>query len=243
LTTLLATSGLSKHFGGNRALGPVDFHANSGEIVGLIGPNGSGKTTFFNCVTGFHKPSGGRVEWRGANVTGFSPGRLAGLGLIRTFQEKMVFSGLSVRENVTFALIQHGVRDIDESAIRGALTYVGLREDITDQKAGDLPWGQCRLLGIAMALVLKPTLLLLDEPFAGTNRVAAEHVTATLRRLKADGIGAVIVEHEMSLLLPNCDRVVVFAAGEVLAEGTSEEIVNKPEVRAAYFGAETLARD
>ncbi len=241
MTDLLRTSELSKHFGGNRALGPVDFRLNAGEIVGLIGPNGSGKTTFFNVVTGFLKASAGRVFWQGRDISSLTPGDRARLGLVRTFQEKMVFSGISVRENIRFALIQHGARDLGDDVILEAMDYVGLPARTLPQKAGDLSWGQCRMLGMALGLVLRPKLLLLDEPFAGLNRVAASDVTATLLRLKGDGIGGIIVEHEMSLLLPLCDRVVVFAAGEILAEGPGDVILQMPEVRAAYFGADVVA--
>ena len=240
MNTLLSTSALVKQFSGDRALGPVDFHADSGEIVGLIGPNGSGKTTFFNVVTGFLKPTSGEVLWEGTDIVPYAPGKRAKLGLVRTFQEKMVFSGLSVHENIRFALIQLGVKDIDNRRVLEAIHYVGLPERAILQQAEDLSWGQCRLLGMALALVLKPRLLLLDEPFAGLNRIAAGQVTDMLRRLKGDGIGAIIVEHEMSLLLPLCDRVVVFAAGEILAEGSPDEILKKPEVRAAYFGTDTV---
>jgi branched-chain amino acid transport system ATP-binding protein len=230
MTELLATSALVKQFRGNRALGPVNFRAAAGEIVGLIGPNGSGKTTFFNVVTGFLKPTAGMVRWQGDDIAALAPGRRAQLGLVRTFQEKMVFSGLSVRENLRYA-------------IRASLDYVGLPERTISQQADDLSWGQCRLLGMAMALMLRPKLLLLDEPFAGLNRIAAGQVTSMLQRLKGDGIGAVIVEHEMSLLLPLCDRVVVFAAGEILSEGPSDEILKRADVRSAYFGAEVVAGD
>jgi branched-chain amino acid transport system ATP-binding protein len=132
------------------------------------------------------------------------------------------------------------MRDLGDAAVRPALDYVGLPQRTLDQQAGDLSWGQCRLLGMALGLVLKPRILLLDEPFAGLNRIAAELVTTMLRRLKQDGIGGVIVEHEMSLLLPLCDRVVVFAQGEILAEGSSEEILKREDVRAAYFGADVV---
>ncbi len=239
----MRTSGLVKQFAGIRALGPVDFHANSGEVVGIIGPNGSGKTTFFNVVTGFLKPTEGRVFWKNEDVTGLAAHRRARLGLVRTFQEKMVFPGTSVRENLHLALIQHGVASLDDDAVHAAIAHIGLPEKTIDQQAGNLSWGQCRLLGMALGLVLKPRLLLLDEPFAGLNRIAAEQVTDMLRRLKQEGIGAVIVEHEMALLLPLCDRVVVFANGEILAEGSSEEILKREDVRAAYFGADVVARN
>jgi branched-chain amino acid transport system ATP-binding protein len=240
MSNLLSTKALSKHFGGVRALGPVDFRVDPGEIVGIIGPNGSGKTTFFNVVSGFLRPTAGQVFWQGEDITRVAAHRRARLGLVRTFQEKMVFPGTTVRENVQLALIQHGMRDLGDEAVRPALDYVGLPQRTLDQQAGDLSWGQCRLLGMALGLVLKPRILLLDEPFAGLNRIAAELVTTMLRRLKQDGIGGVIVEHEMSLLLPLCDRVVVFAQGEILAEGSSEEILKREDVRAAYFGADVV---
>ena len=243
MTALLRTSALVKHFSGIRALGPVDFRANAGEIVGIIGPNGSGKTTFFNVVTGFLTPTAGRVFWEEREVTAMAAHRRAHLGLVRTFQEKMVFPGTTVRENLHLALIQDGAASLDDASVHAALAYVGLPERTIEQRAGDLSWGQCRLLGIALGLVRRPRLLLLDEPFAGLNRLAAEQVTGMLRRLKQDGIGAVIVEHEMALLLPLCDRVVVFSGGQILAEGSSEDILRRADVRAAYFGADAGAGD
>lgn len=238
MSELLRTQGLTRLFGGVRALGPVDFEAGAGKIHGLIGPNGSGKTTFFNVVTGFLAPSEGKVFWEGQEITGLLPGRRAKLGLVRTFQEKMVFPGTSVRENLQFALIQHGARRLDDAVLKDAMDAAKLPHSTLSQKAGDLSWGQCRMLGMVLALILKPRLLLLDEPFAGLNRVVAGQVTELLSTLRGEGIGAIIVEHDMALLLPLCDRVTVFAQGEILAQGTSDEILSRDEVRAAYFGAD-----
>jgi len=241
MTKLLQTQGLTKHFGGVRALGPVDFSVGEGEIVGLIGPNGSGKTTFFNVVTGFLKPTAGRVYWEGTDITGYAPGKRAKLGLVRTFQEKMVFPGTTVRENLQFALIQHQAPDLGEAALREAMDRARLPYHTLSQMAGDLSWGQCRMLGMVLALILKPKLLLLDEPFAGLNRVIAAQVTEMLLGLRDEGIGAVMVEHDMSLLLPLCDRVTVFASGQILGEGASDEILSRSDVRAAYFGSDVVA--
>ncbi len=241
MTRLLRTEKLVMRFGGVRALGPVDFSVDPGLIVGLIGPNGSGKSTFFNVVTGFLKPTGGKVFWEGNDITGRPPGVRAKLGLVRTFQEKMIFSGLTVRENVQFALIQHGAPSLAEPALRDAMDLARLPHATLLQMAGDLSWGQCRMLGMVLALVLKPRLLLLDEPFAGLNRLVATQVTEMLLKLRDEGIGAVIVEHDMDLLLPLCDRITVFAGGEILSEGTSEEVLARPDVRAAYFGSEAVA--
>jgi len=227
---------ISKHFGGVQALTDVSFGAGPASIVGLIGPNGSGKSTLFNVLSGFTRPDKGRVLWNGEDITTVPRYRRPRLGLVRTFQERMAFDELTTRENLAFARIQHRLPDISNSALAEQVEYVGLPAHVLDQRARDLSWGQIRLLGIALTLAIEPRILLLDEPFAGLNRIAAQDVTRTLRRLRDDGMGLVVVEHEMDLLLPLCDRVVAFNAGRKVAEGTSSEILRNPDVRAAYFG-------
>ena len=236
MTTLLSARNMSKTFGGVRAVEDIDFDVGTDEIVGLIGPNGSGKSTFFGLVTGFIAPSSGSVSWLGQDVTRLPSYQRARRGLLRTFQERMVFDGSTVRENLQFAAIRAGGDRYDEALLVEVLDVVGLPPGVLGQLAKDLSWGQTRLLGIAMALLLDPKVLLLDEPFAGLNRIAAASVTSALRRLRRDGISLVVVEHEMSLLLPLCDRVAVFAAGNKIAEDLPSVVLQLPEVRAAYFG-------
>jgi branched-chain amino acid transport system ATP-binding protein len=237
MTALLRTDGLTKRFGGILALDGVDLEVSGGEIVGLIGPNGSGKSTFFNVVAGFLSPSAGRVHWQGDDVTNVPAHRRARRGLVRTFQERMAFDDLTVRENCEFALIQLKVKRGWDERIDEVVEWVGLPSRCLDQRAVELSWGQSRLLGMALALLFEPKVVLFDEPFAGLNRIAAQEVVSALGRLRDSGIGAVVVEHEMQLLLPLCDRVVVMSRGQKIAEGTSDEILVRPEVRLAYFGA------
>ncbi|MEY2446950.1 MAG: branched-chain amino acid transport system ATP-binding protein [Acidimicrobiaceae bacterium] len=237
MSPLLEAHGLSKHFAGVAALVDVDLEVNAGEIVGLIGPNGSGKSTFFNVVTGFLRASSGTVIWKGEDVTRNSAHRRARKGLVRTFQERMCFDDLTVRENLQFPLIQAKSRGNSDARIAEVMEWVGLPQRTLTQRASELSWGQTRLLGMAVALLFTPEVVLFDEPFAGLNRIAAEDVCAALLRLRAEGITAVVVEHEMQLLLPLCDRVVVMARGQKIAEGTSADILEREEVRLAYFGA------
>lgn len=232
----LRTTGLTKHFAGNVALEGMDLEVRSGEIVGLIGPNGSGKSTFFNVVAGFIPATAGQVHWCGEDVTRVPAHRRARNGLVRTFQERMAFDDLTVQENFEFALIQLGVRKNRQKRIDDMVEWVGLPPRCLQQRAVELSWGQSRLLGMGLALLFEPKVVLFDEPFAGLNRIAAQEVVNALGRLRDAGIGAVVVEHEMQLLLPLCDRVVVMARGQKIAEGPSDEILERPEVRLAYFG-------
>jgi ABC-type branched-subunit amino acid transport system ATPase component len=233
---LLEGVGLRRRFGGVCALDGVDITIRAREVTGVIGPNGSGKTTLFDVLSGFTRPQGGSVRWAGHDVTRARPHERARLGLVRTFQHSMVFPGLTVEENLRHAANAARSRsltptDPDHLLEQTRLGHVGRA------LASDVSWGETRLLGIAMALVLRPSLLLLDEPFAGLSPAAAEAMGALLLGLRADGVGACIIDHEMSFLLPICQNLVVLVAGVKIAQGQPADVIERADVRAAYLGA------
>ncbi|MGE0136886.1 MAG: ABC transporter ATP-binding protein [Ilumatobacteraceae bacterium] len=231
---VLVANGLSRRFGGVVAVADVSFEVRRNEVVGIIGPNGSGKTTLFNLLSGFLRPRTGTVTWNGRDITGMAPHRRARLGLVRTFQQAMVFPRLDVRENAALAL--RAGRAVERFATPEDLVeYVDLGHVLAN-RAGDLSWGQTRLLGIALALAASPQVLLLDEPFAGLSPVAADDVSAIVRKLKGDGYSLAVIDHELSHLLPICDRLVVLANGVELASGNPSEVVERADVRTAYLG-------
>ncbi|MCU1360060.1 MAG: transporter related protein [Ilumatobacteraceae bacterium] len=233
---LLEATGLRRHFGGVAAVDGVDFRVHAREVVGIIGPNGSGKTTLFNLLSGFIRPDSGTIRWLGRDISREPAHRRAKHGLVRTFQDSMVFPGLTVLENVDVAIRASVQRDAASSIEADELlAYVGIAH-VVDLLANDLSWGQSRLLGIAMTLALRPRVLLLDEPFAGLSPVAAEEISSIVNRLRADGYSLCVIDHEMSFLLPICDRLVVLVAGSTLADGPPSEIIARHEVRAAYLG-------
>jgi len=234
-TPILEATGLTKRFGGVLAVDAVDFRVLPNEVVGIIGPNGSGKTTLFNLLSGFLRPASGTIRWEGRDVTKAAPHNRARAGLVRTFQESMVFPGLTVRENLAMAIRAAELAGRQGQAADDLAEYVRITH-VLDSIAQDLSWGQTRLLGIALALAMNPSVLLLDEPFAGLSPVAAEDVSAIIRRLRVDGFSLCVIDHEMSFLLPICDRLVVLVNGATLADGDPQEIIDRHEVRAAYLG-------
>lgn len=249
--TLLRVQGLTKRFKGLLALDDVSFDVARGEIVGLVGPNGAGKSTCFHCATGFLRPTAGTVLFEGADVTGVPPHRLAALGLVRSFQHSTAFMDLTVHENLRTACylrshcglvtsIWKGRRfretqaEIDQQVQRLASTLS--LDGVLDTRAADLSYGHLRRLGIGIALGAAPKCLMLDEPAAGLNATESGELMRLLREVRAEGIGVVIVEHDMKLIMNLCDRVVVLASGRKLAEGSPAAVRENPDVIRSYLG-------
>jgi branched-chain amino acid transport system ATP-binding protein len=235
MTAILEARGVAKRFGGVVAVRGVDLAVQEGELLGLFGPNGAGKTTMFNLIAGAILPDAGQVLLHGRDITREPAWRRARLGIARSFQIVRPFRALSVLENLLAAIPAHGEANDAASAL-ALLRRVGLEARARDA-AGDLTLGMLKRLEVARALAVGPRLLLLDEPLAG---LAAQEATDLLRTVQAlkGRMAIVMVEHNVRLALPVCDRAVVMDAGAVLAEGTPEQIRRDPAVIRAYLGAE-----
>jgi branched-chain amino acid transport system ATP-binding protein len=247
MTALLDVRGVSRSFGAIQAVRDVSFACAPGEIFGVIGPNGSGKTTLFNCILGQIKPSAGEVRFAGEDVSGRSPLALARRGLGRTFQSLQVFGGMTVRDNLIAAAQEFGGSLASRLFARGD-AGLGERADATirffnlgrvaEQRAGELSYGQQKLLDIAMAFMAGPRLVMLDEPAAGVNPALVDALKHLLARLNRErGATFVVIEHNMDFVMSLCHRVMVLAEGRVLAVGTPAEIRANSAVVEAYLGA------
>lgn len=246
MTQVLEVSNLHKAFGGIKAVNGVSFAVKEGEILGIIGPNGCGKSTLFNCILGQLEPTEGAVKLDGRDVTNMRPSELNRLGVSRTFQLLQVFPELSVRENLILAGQEHkgtmlsrffGARDAGLSEAADRMIGFFKLGHLAEAKAGGLSYGQQKLLDAAMAFMAGPRLVLLDEPAGGVNLTMLGDLKERLRAINAEqGATFVVIEHNMDFVMSLCSRVLVLAEGKVLAEGTPAEVRANPAVIEAYLG-------
>jgi branched-chain amino acid transport system ATP-binding protein len=237
MTQALVIRGLSKRFGGLRAVQDVSFTVQENETVALIGPNGAGKTTSFNLITGFHRPDSGSVSAFGLDITGLKPHDICAHGLARTFQVAKPFGAMTVLDNVmTGAFLRDRHAAVAREKAREAIEFVGLsaREKTA---AKDLTTIDQRRLEMARALATQPRLLLLDEVMAGLNPSEIDQAVALIGKLSQRGLTIVIVEHVMRAIMAVARHIVVLDHGQKIAEGTPKQIVENPEVVRAYLGS------
>jgi branched-chain amino acid transport system ATP-binding protein len=253
----LAVDRLVKNFGGLRATDAVSFEVAHGGFTAIVGPNGSGKTTLLNLVTNLYRPDSGAVHLYGTSIVGLTPGRIAALGLVRTFQAARVFPGMTVRENALAGAHLHLRSPAWQQMLRlpraraeeralaakadALLELVGLADRL-DAAATDLPMGSQKLLEVVRALMARPRLLLLDEPAAGLNDSETAELAELLGAVRDTGTTLLVVEHNMALVMGMADQVVVLDAGSVIARGTPAEIQKDSRVVEAYLGREEQAR-
>ena len=250
----LEVRGLTKRFSGLVAVADVSFTVAHGEIIGIIGPNGSGKTTLLSMMAGLLPPTSGGVLWKGREIQRLRPDIIAAQGVVKTFQNPQVFAELSVFANVHVA--SH-LRLKRELGLRRGLEVVGAARDVerrlaervgevlalcnlggaTQQLAGNLSYGEEKMLGIAMALMCEPELLLLDEPASGLGRDEVRNLEAVLDKVHAAGTTLCLVDHKIGFLRGLADRVIALNYGQKIAEGPPEDVLNVPAVIEAYLGA------
>lgn len=250
---ILKVEGLSKSFGGVKALEGVSFEVRQGEVFGIIGPNGSGKTTLVNCITGFVKPDSGRVIYRDRDITGWPPHKIANLGLTRTFQVMRPYYSLPAYKNLIVPLFSPRARklggwrgggkggDRDTVAV-DILEEIGFERDsyVPYKLASALPTGYLKRLELARCMALRPDMIICDEVFSGLSMSEVASMVPLVEKLREGGVTLAMIEHRLRELFKVADRVMVLNYGVKLVEGTPEEIVEDPRVKEAYLGSEAV---
>ncbi|MFX0183047.1 MAG: ABC transporter ATP-binding protein [Candidatus Hodarchaeota archaeon] len=237
---LLDIKNLSKHFEGLKAVDQVSCSIRAGELVGVIGPNGAGKTTLFNLITGFLKPTGGKILFEGKNITGWPTFKLSKLGIARTFQLVRPFKFLDALENTMVPHIPKNIF-VKSSTLRNKAIWSLITVDLAEKKnypAFILPHGDLKRLDLARSFAVQPRILLLDEPFSGLSYEEAFRVQRLIREAHKNGMSIVIVEHKLKILMKLVERVLVLHQGRLIGEGSPKEIANNTEVITAYLGTE-----
>jgi len=242
--SLLEVHNVFKAFGGIQALEDCSIGVEKGSVTGLIGPNGSGKTTLFNVITGYEQLDRGQVSFDGRDITKSTPDRVFGYGVGRTFQLTRVFPRLTVLENMHVAAQREGLRALlgrwssshEQRRALELLDFVGITA-LKDLPAGNLSYGQKKLLEFAYILIAEPSVILLDEPAGGVNPTMINHLSDRIRTLNQDGVTFLVVEHNMEFVMNICDCVMVMHRGRKIAEGTPDVIRKDPAVLEAYLGA------
>ena len=243
--SLLAVEQLSRQFGGNRAVHNVNFTLEPGELLALIGPNGAGKSTTFNMINGQLRPSAGQVRFKGKSLNGLAPERIARLGIGRTFQITASFASMTVQENVQMALLAaHGrifsflasARHYAREQALALLAQVGMSEQAL-RPCSELAYGDLKRVELAVSLAGDPELLLMDEPTAGMAPSERNALVALVKQLvRQRNMAVLFTEHSMDVVFAHADRVIVLARGELIAQGTVDNVRNDPQVQAVYFG-------
>ncbi|MEI6204035.1 MAG: ABC transporter ATP-binding protein [Enhydrobacter sp.] len=233
---MLEVAGLSKAFGGLKAVDEASLTVDAGEIVGLIGPNGAGKTTLFAAIAGFHRPDAGRIAFGGHDITGLPPHKICAAGMVRTFQITQPFAKITVRENIMVgAYLATADRRTAAAKAEAVAAQVGMADQL-DQNGADLTVAGRKRLELARALATGPRLLLLDEVMAGLNPTEISEIVAIIKAIRQSGVTILLIEHVMQAVTSLAERVYVLNQGRMIAEGTPAEIAENPLVVEAYLG-------